>query len=93
MQFSITFSSSSNQEWKFLTEILSSINVSYSIRICKDKLGKSSQLNITDTLSIYNLCEFMYRDSDGIRLERKYNKFLEFLEYKKKYPNYNKKTF
>jgi len=93
MQFSITFSSNFDQEWKFLTDILNDIKVSYTIRICKDKLGKSSQLNINDTLSIYNLCEFMYKDSYGIRLERKYNKYLEFLEYKKKYPNYNKKTF
>ena len=88
-QFSITFSSSHDQNWMFLIDILDNLNVKHSTRICNDKLGKSSQLNINDSESIYNLCEYMYKESEGIRLERKYNKYLEFLEYKKLYKKYN----
>lgn len=88
-QIAIYFSSSSLQNWKFLTDILDEIGTKYKIRIIEDKLGKSSQLFINESLSIYNLCEFMYRDSYGVRLERKYKKYLEFLEYKKKFKRNN----
>jgi len=84
-QSAVYFSSSSNQDWTFITEILDSLNVKYGMRINSDFMGKSSQLYIVDSLSIYNLCFFLYKDSDGIRLERKYEKYKEFLEYKKIY--------
>lgn len=84
MQFAIYFSSTSLQDWSYLSSILSSINVKYKIRYLSDKLGSSSQLCIHDSVSIYNLCEFMYKDSDNIRLERKYVKYLSFTNYKKR---------
>lgn len=87
--FSITFSSTSDQNWNFLSTILDSLDVRYKIRRCCDKLGKSSQLNIIDSKSIFNLCEYMYLDSDGIRLERKYKKYNDFIQYKIKYKKYN----
>ena len=89
-QISICFSSSSNQNWTYLCEILDNIKVRYKIKKNVDKLGESSQLYIKDSESIYNLCEFMYKDSEGIRLERKYNKYLLFLDYKRKYKRTNK---
>lgn len=89
-QTAIYFSSTSDQEWKFIIDIFDEINVKYKIRKIVDKLGKSSQVCIHDSLSIYNLCEFMYKDSDGIRLERKYEKYKEFLEYKKVFKRNNK---
>jgi intein/homing endonuclease len=89
-QTTIYFSSTSNQDWKFLSEILDKINVNYKIRKNVDSLGKSSQLYINSSESIYNLCEFMYKDSIGIRLERKYNKYSYFLDYKKNYKRNNR---
>jgi len=84
-QISIYFSSTQNQDWKFITDILDEINVKYKCRICEDKLGRSSQIFINKSESIINICEFMYKDSDGIRLERKYNKYQDFLNYKKSF--------
>lgn len=89
-QTAIYFSSSSDQQWNFLTEILDSINVKYKIRMNIDKLGKSSQICIHESESIYNLCEFMYKDSENLRLERKFNKYQEFLNYKRLYIRNNK---
>jgi len=87
-QTAIYFSSSENQDWSFLEEILNSINVKYRIRKLKDKLGESSQICIKDSKSIFKLCEFMYLESDNIRMERKYKKYLEFIKYKKKMNQY-----
>jgi len=81
-QFNVTFSSSHDQNWYYLSNLLDRISVRYKIRICEDSLGKSSQLNIFDSESIRNLCEFIYVDSEGIRLERKFDKYLEFIRYK-----------
>jgi len=78
------------QDWTFLTNILDEINVKYRHRINVDKLGKSSQICIHESESIYNLCEFMYKDSKNIRLERKFDKYQEFLDYKKLYVRNNK---
>jgi hypothetical protein len=89
-QTSIYFSSSYLQKWEFITEILKKIDVKYKIRTNTDKLGKSSQICIHDSKSIYNLCEYIYKDSENIRLERKFNKYQEFLEYKKIYQRNNK---
>jgi hypothetical protein len=82
-QIAIYFSSTHTQDWTFITKILDSLSIKYKTRINTDKLGKSSQIYINDSKSIYNLCEFIYKDSDGIRLERKYDKYKDFLEYKK----------
>jgi len=88
-QVAIYFSSTSTQNWTFITKILDSLEIKYKIRINTDKLGKSSQICINDSESIYNICEFIYKDSNGIRLERKYEKYQEFLEYKKIYKRNN----
>jgi hypothetical protein len=89
-QTAIYFSSSSNQNWDYLCHILDKIHVKYKIRKNIDKLGESSQIYINESVSIYNLCEFMYKDSTNIRLERKYNKYLSFIDYKKIYKRNNK---
>jgi hypothetical protein len=81
-QFSITFSSTYDQNWNYLTNILDTIEVKYRVRLCKDNLGKSSQLNIFDSKSIKNLCDFMYKNSESLRLERKFKKYIEFINYK-----------
>ena len=81
-QTAIYFSSSLYQDWTFLENILKEVNVDYSIREMNDKLGSSSQLCIHKSESIKNICEFMYDDSENIRLERKYLKYVEFLNYK-----------
>lgn len=88
-QSAIYFSSSVNQNWAFLCDILDEISVSYKIRKVKDRLGESSQLYVIDSLSIYNLCEFMYVNSENMRLERKYNKYGEFLDYKRQFKRNN----
>lgn len=89
-QTAIYFSSSVDQDWTFLINILNEINVEFRIRFLKDKLGESSQLFIKKSESIYNLGQYIYKDSEKIRLERKYLKYCEFIEYKKKYKRNNK---
>ena len=89
-QSAIAFTSSKDQDWNFLIKILNSIDVKCKVRILKHKLGYSSQLNIHDSISIYNFCKYIYKDSEGIRLERKYNKYLQFFDYKKIHGRNNK---
>ena len=89
-QTAIYFSSSSSQDWKYLSDILDILNIKHKIRKNIDKLGESSQLYINESESIYNLCEYMYRDSKDTRLERKYNTYKSFLDYKKIYKRNNK---
>lgn len=84
-QTAIYISSTVNQNWGFIGDILDSISVKYKIRRLKDIRGESSQLLISDSLSIYNMCEFIYKDSIDIRLERKYHKYMEFIDYKKSF--------
>ena len=81
--FNISLSSTYHQNWEFITSILDNLNVKTKVRKCIDSRGKSSQLIIIDSTSIYNFCKFIYLDSSDSRLERKYEKFSEFLEYKK----------
>lgn len=88
-QFAITFSSSVNQNWNFITRVLESKDIKYKIRKLRDKLGESSQLSIYESNSIYKFCKFIYHDSEGLRLERKYDKYSEFLEYKNKMKTLN----
>jgi hypothetical protein len=84
-QFNIAFSSTHDQDWSYLINILNKLNVKFKDRICFDKLGKSSQLNIFNSKSIHHFCDFIYNDSEHLRLERKYIKYQQFLEYKSKY--------
>lgn len=61
---------------------MESKDIKYKIRKLSDRLGESSQLSIYESDSIYKFCEFIYEDSKDLRLERKYNKYIEFLQYK-----------
>lgn len=89
MQFSICFSSTKDQNWEFLGKILDMIGVKYTTRRTKDKRGESSRLEINDSMSIYKTMSYIYLDSEGIRLERKYNKFIEFMNYKSIHNKHN----
>lgn len=81
-QTAIYFSSTYDQDWYFLTKILDNLKIEYKHRLLVDNLGKSSQIYINKSQSINNLCEYIYKDSEFSRLERKYDKYQEFLNYK-----------
>lgn len=88
-QTAIYFSSSKYQNWHFLEKVLKELDINYYIRFLKDDLGESSQLCIHDSKSIFKFCEYIYLNSENIRLERKYKKYLDFIEYKKRMNQYH----
>ena len=89
-QTAIYFSSTKNQNWYFIEKVLKELDINYYIRLLKDDLGESSQLCIYDSKSIFKFCEYIYSNSENIRLERKYKKYLDFINYKKEMSQYYK---
>ena len=89
-QTAIYFSSTKNQNWHFIEKALKELDINYYIRLLKDDLGESSQLCIHDSKSIFKFCEYIYSNSENIRLERKYKKYLDFIKYKKEMNQYDK---
>lgn len=79
--FSIYFSGEKNQDWSFLSNLFDNMNIKYKIRKLKDDLGESSQIYIWRHSDLIKFCEYIYLDNDNSYLKRKYDKYIELLEY------------
>ena len=79
--FSILFTGASNQNWNFLSKLFDEMDIVYKIRKLSDSLGKSSQIYIWRQGDVNKFCEYMYNDSNDSFLKRKYNKYLELIDY------------
>lgn len=73
-QFSIT--SSYNQKWYYVTELLDSLNVKYTIRRINSKKGSYSQIRVTKKSDIIKIGNYMYQ-GEFFGYTRKFNKFKE----------------
>lgn len=71
-QFSIA--SAIDFDWSYIKSYLEFLGLPCSVQVSSSKLGKSSHLRCSDSKSIKEFIELLYRDDDGIYLPRKYNK-------------------
>ena len=75
-KFNIT--SGVEQEWNFIENVFNRIGISkYKVHRYKRESGNSSIIGINNKWDIIKIGDYLYKDSKGIRLERKYNKYLE----------------
>lgn len=75
-KFNIT--SKLNQDWHFIEILFDKIGIkNYKIHRYERKSGNSSMIGISNKWDIIKLGDYLYKDSDNIRLERKYKKYLE----------------
>lgn len=75
-KFNIT--STIEQDWSAIEELFKEINISvYKIYKYIRKSGNSSLISISNKWDIMKLGEYLYKGSDDIRLERKFEKYLE----------------
>jgi hypothetical protein len=75
-KFNIT--SDLRQDWSFIENIFQYIDIeSYKIRRYERKNGNSSIIGISNKCDIIKLGDYLYNNCGYIKLERKYNKFLE----------------
>lgn len=75
-----TVASTIEQDWNFMINISDILNINkYSIKKYehKTKNSKSSSYRIVNKWDIIKLGEWLYKDSKGLRLERKYQKYLD----------------
>lgn len=78
LQVKFNITSTINYDWTFMIELFNKIGIdNHGINNYDRKSGKSSIIGISNKWDIIKLGEWLYKDSEEIRLERKYNKFLE----------------
>lgn len=79
----INFTGSYNQNWKWLEDILKSMNIKYSLTLKSSNCGKSSVIRINKIKDIEKIYNYMYNyDLDKIGLYRKYIKINTLLNDK-----------
>lgn len=90
IQFSLA--GSYDQDWSDFEILLKSLSIRYRIKKTITPKGhKSSIIRITSRYDIKLLCEYLYNNNDKIYLERKYNKYLEILDFIKTRETLNNK--
>jgi len=78
MYRSIAFSSSRDQDWVFIADMLDELNINYKIRTLTDERGESSQVNFYNKYDIIKFFNYINKtnDYDTLGLKRKYDKFI-----------------
>ncbi len=78
MYRSISFSSSKEQDWIFIADMLDELGINYKIRTITDDRGKSSQVNFYNKYDIIKFFNYINKtnDYDKLGLKRKYDKFI-----------------
>lgn len=77
--YTLCISSSYDYNWDFMIDLGLSLGVEYyNVRnyIHKTKNSRSSSYNIQNKICISKLCDWMYIDSNDLRFDRKYQKYL-----------------
>lgn len=66
------------QDWSFIINLFSELQIEkYDLMEVNQKNGCSSKVRIANKWDIIKLGDWLYKDSEGIRLERKYQKYIE----------------
>lgn len=76
-QFSIA--ASLDFDWTYLNNILQTYGLKCSIKKSETSHGNSSHIRCSDSNSIKNFIKILYKELDGIYLDRKYNKAIMLL--------------
>lgn len=76
-RYKITFTSKRNQDWSFLINLCDLLNIKYYISQAKNQ--DASSLQISSKKSVIKFCEYLYKNSEGCRLNRKFDKFQDIL--------------
>ena len=71
-QFSIA--ASIDFDWSFLITYMESLGIYCQVNKAESSAGKSSHIRCTDSKSIKQFINLLYKDNDKIYLDRKYNK-------------------
>jgi len=82
----LTFWSTLDQDWKSLIDLFNKFNVTYNINeyIRKNGTHKSSMIEVGRSKDIKIIMDYFYENSNGIMLNRKYEKYLTLIESIKK---------
>jgi hypothetical protein len=83
----VSFFSVYDQDWKFFHDMIKSLGIdSYRLRRNIISNGKSSTVTISGRDNVLLFCEYIYQNHiDGLRFDRKYEKYLQFLNYSPKH--------
>lgn len=63
------------QDWSFIENIFRKLDIKYKIYKYIRKSGNSSMICVSNKYGIIKIGEYLYKNSDNIRLERKYDVF------------------
>jgi len=89
VNFNVT--STIEQDWSFIIELFTKLEIeTYNSWKYDRESGKSSNMSISNKWDIIKLGEYLYRNSDDLRLERKYNKYQQIknCDIEKSYPDW-----
>lgn len=78
---SLSFSSSFNQDWRFLEKLLKNLNIKYTLERKERELGRNSIIWFYSFKDIESLYNYMNKTGDYIGLKRKHLIFLKILDY------------
>lgn len=80
--YNVVFTSSYEQDWRYLEKLLKQLNVKYSIFRKETKNGNSSRVKVSNYSDCLKLLDFLYKDINinKIGLLRKYEKYLQMKE-------------
>ena len=89
VNFNVT--STIQQDWSFIVELFTKLKIeTYNSWKYDRKSGKSSNMSISNKWDIIKLGEYLYQDSEDLRLERKFQKYQQIknCDIQKSYPNW-----
>ena len=89
VNFNVT--STIQQDWSFIVELFKKLEIeTYNSWKYDRESGKSSNMSISNKWDIIKLGEYLYQDSDDLRLERKYKKYQQIknCDIEKSYPDW-----
>ena len=77
----IVFTGPHNQDWSFMSTLCDELSINYSIDNRLVKLGGYSHFRINKKSHVKKICDYIYKDFDGIGFKRKYQKYLKVNDY------------
>ena len=91
--YRLTITSAKEQDWKYMEDLCKNLGIKYSIirdswKNKENKTFSRSVFIISNCYGVKTLCEFIFnnKENDNIGFSRKYNKWMEILNYIKMNP-------
>lgn len=80
-RISLTFTSTINQDWKFMVNLCEQLNINFGIYKNKVNSGGYSHFTISKKNDVKIICDYLYSDYDNIGFVRKHKKYLDVLKF------------